>query len=104
MTGLPLLSIVTFLPLLGALFILLFVRDGGQHTSQNARWTAMWCTIGTFILSLPVLFGFDPSNTDFQFVEESNWLGVLNYKLGVDGISILFVMLILSKQNLCLQI
>ena len=53
----------------------------------------MSATVFTFVVSLFVLFGFDPSNTGFQFVEERNWLVGLQYKMGVDGISILFVLL-----------
>ncbi|MEL6794052.1 MAG: proton-conducting transporter membrane subunit, partial [Pseudomonadota bacterium] len=93
MEGLPLLSLITFLPLIGALIILFLVRGDTLQAVQNARWTAMFTTIATFILSLPVLIGFDPEDTGFQFVEEAVWLGGLSYKVGVDGISVLFVML-----------
>jgi len=50
-------------------------------------------TLATLLISLAILFGFDPKNTNFQFVEEHNWLLGMNYKMGVDGISVLFVML-----------
>ncbi|MFV0472901.1 MAG: NADH-quinone oxidoreductase subunit M [Pikeienuella sp.] len=90
---LPYLSIITFLPLIGALIILLLVRGDSPQAVQNARWTAIFTTVFTFILSLPVLIGFDSSNAGFQFVEQRDWLGPLSYHVGVDGISIGFVML-----------
>ena len=90
---LPLLSIITFLPLAGALIILFLVRGDSNQAIRNARLTALWTTIATFIISLFVLGGFDSSDTGFQFVEERPWLGFLTYKMGVDGISVLFVML-----------
>ena len=90
---LPYLSIIIFLPLIGALIVMLLVKGNDAQAAQNARWTAMFTTIFTFILSLPVLIGFDPTNPGFQFVEKREWLGALSYHVGVDGISILFVML-----------
>ena len=90
---LPYLSLSLAIPVIGALAILLFVKGDTGEAIQNARRTAMWTTIGTFLISLPILFGFDPNNPDFQFVEDHKWLGGFSFKLGVDGISILFVML-----------
>lgn len=90
---LPLLSIITFLPLAGALIILFLVRGDSGQAIRNARLTALWTTIATFVISLFVIGGFDSSDTGFQFVEEQPWLGFLTYKMGVDGISVLFVML-----------
>ncbi len=90
---LPYLSIITFLPLIGALIILLLVKGETKQAVSNARWTAMFTTLFTFALSLPVLFGFDTANPDFQFVETQKWLGGLSYKVGVDGLSLPFVML-----------
>ncbi|MEM7547206.1 MAG: NADH-quinone oxidoreductase subunit M [Pseudomonadota bacterium] len=89
----PYLSIITFGPLIGALFMLIFIRGDDPYAVKNCRWAAIWITVGTFLFSLPVLIGFDRADTGFQFVEEHEWLGVLTYKVGVDGISILFVML-----------
>jgi NADH-quinone oxidoreductase subunit M len=88
-----LLSLVTFLPMIGAVVLLLFLRGEDADAQRNAKLLALFTTSATFLLSLFVLFGFDPSDTGFQFVEEARWLGGLNYKLGVDGISVLFVML-----------
>ena len=88
-----LLSIVTFLPLLGALILAVFLRGSDAAANRNAKWVALWTTIATFVMSLFILTGFDAGNTDFQFVEERSWLLGMQYKLGVDGISVLFVML-----------
>ncbi len=88
-----LLSLITFLPLIGAVVLLLFLRGEDEMARRNAKMLALFTTGATFILSLFVLFGFEPSDTGFQFVEEAAWLGGLTYKMGVDGISVLFVML-----------
>ncbi len=86
----PLLSIVTFLPLAGALFILVVPREA----EGNARWTALWTTLITLIPALAIWYLFDPTTAHFQFVEEREWLGgSFKYKMGVDGISMLFVVL-----------
>ncbi len=88
-----LLSLVTFLPMIGAIVLLVFLRGEDEHANGNAKRLALFTTCATFVLSLFVLIGFDPANTDFQFVEQADWLGGLTYKMGVDGISVLFVML-----------
>ena len=88
-----LLSIVTFIPALAALILALFLRGGDAAADRNAKWLAMIATSATFVVSLFVLFQFDPSDTGFQMVEERDWLLGLQYKMGVDGISVLFVML-----------
>jgi len=88
-----LLSIVTFTPLVAAVIMLLFLRGEDEAAQKNAKWLALIATTATFAISLFLLSGFDPANTDFQFVEEATWIGGLTYKMGVDGISILFVLL-----------
>ena len=88
-----LLSIITFLPLVAALILALFMRGDDAAARQGAKWLALFTTSATFVISLFILFRFDPSNTGFQFVEEREWILGLSYKMGVDGISILFVML-----------
>ncbi|PHZ85324.1 NADH-quinone oxidoreductase subunit M [Paremcibacter congregatus] len=91
MENFPILSIITFLPLLGVVFILL---TKGENAERNAKNAALWVTIFTFIASLILWFTFDKTTADFQFVEKTAWLGDnINYHMGVDGISILFVML-----------
>jgi NADH-quinone oxidoreductase subunit M len=88
-----LLSLITFLPALAALILLVFLRGGTPEAARNARWLALAATTLTFLISLKLLWGFDPSNTGFQFVEDRPWILGLHYKMGVDGLSVLFVML-----------
>ncbi len=88
-----LLSVITFVPLIAAAIMALFLRGEDAAAQRNAKWLALLATSATFLISLFVLFGFDPSDTGFQFVEERAWILGLNYKMGVDGISVLFVLL-----------
>ena len=88
-----LLSIITFLPLVAAAIMALFLRGDDAAARRSARWLAMFATLATFLASLFLLAEFDPANTGFQFVVEREWILGLTYKMGVDGISILFVML-----------
>ena len=92
--GFPILSLVTFLPLAGA-FIIMMVRGEEEVVARNARWTALWTSLITFALSLVLWVRFDKSSAEFQFMERVDWLpdfGV-SYHMGVDGISVLFVLL-----------
>ena len=98
--GMPLLSIVTFLPLFGALWIM-FLRDD-ESGRRNARHIAFYVTLATFGVALYLWLLFDPSTPAFQFVEEAAWFGPVKYKLGVDGISILFVVLTAFLMPLCI--
>ena len=88
-----LLSIITFIPLVAAAILALVQRGQGPAADRNAKWLALTATTATFLVSLFVLAQFDPADTGFQFVEDREWILGLNYKLGVDGISVLFVML-----------
>jgi NADH-quinone oxidoreductase subunit M len=88
-----LLSITTFIPAIAAGILALFLRGDDEAAQRNAKWLAMAATAMTFLVSLFILIGFNPQDTGFQFVEERTWIMGLNYKMGVDGISILFVML-----------
>ena len=88
-----LLSIITFIPAVAAAILALFLRGDDPAAQRNAKWLALLATTATFLVSLFVLFGFDPQDTGFQFVEEYDWILGLKYKMGVDGISVLFVML-----------
>lgn len=88
-----LLSIITFIPLVAAAILAVVQRGEGAAADRNAKWLALTATTATFLVSLFVLGGFDKANTGFQFVEDHEWILGLHYKLGVDGISILFVML-----------
>ncbi len=88
-----LLSAVTFMPAIAAAIMLLFLRGDDEAAQLNAKRFALVATSATFLVSLAILTGFDPADTGFQFVEEGQWLLGLKYKMGVDGISVLFVML-----------
>jgi len=88
-----LLSIITFLPAVAAVILAVFLRGDDAAANRNAKWLAMITTSATFVISLFVLANFDPQDTGFQFVTEAEWLLGLKYRMGVDGISILFVML-----------
>jgi NADH-quinone oxidoreductase subunit M len=101
--GFPLLSLITFLPIAGVL-VILSVRGEEAVVASNARWTALWTSLITFALSLILWFRFDRDTADFQFVEQLSWLpefGV-NYAMGVDGISVLFVLLSTFLTPLCI--
>ena len=88
-----LLSIITFVPLVAAAILALFLKGNDPAAQRNAKWLALIATTVTFLVSLFLLAGFTPSDTGFQFVEEHAWIFGLKYKVGVDGISILFVLL-----------
>jgi len=92
------LSVIIFLPLVGALLI----AAQNAEAKQNARWIALWTTLVTFFVSLLIWWHFDTTTAGFQFVEEHAWLGSLKYKLGVDGISMLFVILTTFLMPLCI--
>ncbi len=98
LAGNSLLSVVTFLPAAVAIFMCFL----NAEAKQNARWIALWTTLFTFALSLLIWINFDPANPDFQFVEERSWLGAIRYKMGVDGISMLFVVLTAFLMPLCI--
>src|ERR1700754_1667568 len=93
MASWPILSVTTFLPLLGALFIIMLPGED-ESVARNARWVAMWTTLITFAVSLVLVWRFEPGTPGFQFVETQPWLaGTISYHMGVDGISLPFVIL-----------
>jgi NADH-quinone oxidoreductase subunit M len=101
MTSWPILSVVTFLPLAGALFISFLNED--EAGVRNARWVTLWTTLITFAISLILLWRFDPSSAEFQFLEKRPWLGgAINYSMGVDGISLPFVILTTALMPICI--
>ena len=102
MSDWPLLSIVTFLPLVGVLFILA-VRGDDDGAQTNIRRVALITTVFTFLVSLLVWVHFDVDEPGFQLVEEMPWLGgMMVYKMGVDGISMLFVILTTFLMPFCI--
>jgi NADH-quinone oxidoreductase subunit M len=100
---LPILTLITFLPLAGAAFILL-VRGEPAVVARNARWVALWTTLIVFVLSVGLWMAFDRSTAAFQFVEQATWMPGFDiaYHLGVDGISLPFVLLSALLTLICI--
>ena len=96
----PILSSLILLPLLGALFI--FFSKSKSNTHLTSKYLALFVSFANFILSLYLWHLFDPSTSEFQFLEERSWIkGFINYKIGIDGISILFIILTTFISPLC---
>ncbi|MFN3606135.1 MAG: NADH-quinone oxidoreductase subunit M, partial [Cypionkella sp.] len=88
-----LLSLITFTPAVAALIMALFLRGDDIAAQTNAKYLALMASTISFIISLVLIVDFDPANTGMQFVEETPWIMGLTYKMGVDGISLPFVLL-----------
>ncbi|KAF0224866.1 MAG: NADH-quinone oxidoreductase subunit [Rhodospirillaceae bacterium] len=103
MTDWPLLSLTTFLPLLGALFILA-IRGEAQVVARNARNVALLTSVATFVVSLFILGYFDAASAEFQLKESAVWLPgtAITYSMGVDGISVWFVLLATFLTPICI--
>ena len=103
MTGI--LSLITYAPVAGiaAILALRFIAPaGGAKSADLAKWVALVTTLVTLALSLVMLGQFDRGTADFQFVEDFAWFGGLHYRMGVDGISVLFVVLTAFLMPLCI--
>jgi NADH-quinone oxidoreductase subunit M len=101
----PLLSLITYAPLVGVAAILalkLFGDRDEAKSAETARWLAFITTLATLALSVLLVARFDNSNPGFQFVEEAPWFAGLSYRMGVDGISVLFVLLTAFLMPLCI--
>ncbi len=97
----PILSAIIFIPFIGALFILL-TKGSQKNIENNSKYVAIFSTLTNFFLSLFLWFSFDSTTSDFQFIEEKIWIkGLINFKLGVDGISILFILLTTFIAPIC---
>ncbi len=102
MASWPILSVTTFLPLVGALLIV-FMPAEDASVARNARWIALWTTLITLAISLILVWRFDPSSAEFQFVERKPWLtSTISYHMGVDGISLPFVILTTALMPICI--
>ncbi|MCB9983083.1 MAG: NADH-quinone oxidoreductase subunit M [Rhodospirillales bacterium] len=103
MVDFPLLSLMTFLPVAGVLIILM-IRGDEETVKQNARHMALYTSLFTFAFSLFMYTRFDGTSADFQFVEQSHWLKPLgiHYHVGVDGISVFFVLLSTFLTPVCI--
>ncbi len=111
MADFPILSLITFLPLLGAAYIFLFVRSaaGEEQLAKNSRNLALWVTTATFFLSLTLLGDFFPANGEvadasFKYEEVKTWIDGygISYHLGIDGISLFFVLLTTFLMPICI--
>ncbi len=102
MSEIPILSILIFIPVVGIFFMLL-IRNNDDQSSQNLKHTALWIAFLNFIISLSLLFSFDLNDPDFQFVEKYAWIeSGISYHLGIDGVSILFVILTTMLVPICI--
>ncbi|MBN8904167.1 MAG: NADH-quinone oxidoreductase subunit M, partial [Rhodospirillales bacterium] len=101
--GFPILSLITWLPLVGGL-VIMCVRGDEATVASNARWTALWTSLIVLALSLVLWVQFDPQEPGFQFVENVPWLPEFHvgYRMGVDGISVLFVLLSTVLTPICI--
>jgi NADH-quinone oxidoreductase subunit M len=96
----PILSTLIFLPLLSSFFIF-FSKE--NKNSNSAIYISLFSSLATFLLSLFIWYSLDPTSADFQFLEEKNWINnFIKFKLGVDGISILFIVLTALITPICI--
>jgi NADH:ubiquinone oxidoreductase subunit 4 (chain M) len=101
--NLSLLTTLTFLPLAGAILILLIGSGDEETAARNAKRTALWTSLVTLAVSLVVLSNFDWNQPGFQMVEESSWLsGIVKYRMGIDGISLGLILLTTLLMPICI--
>jgi len=101
----PILSLITYAPLVGVAGILalrLFGKADDPRTVEASKWIALVTTLATLALSVLLVVQFNPNDSGFQFVEEAPWFAGLNYRMGVDGISVLFVLLTAFLMPICI--
>ena len=97
----PILSSITLLPALGALFILFSKRE--KNENRNVINLSLFSSVVNLFLAIFLWYSFDKSFTGFQFVEEQNWIsGFIKFKFGIDGISILFIVLTTFITPICI--
>ena len=96
----PILSSIILLPTLGALFI--FFTKANLNEYRSSKYIALFVSFSNLILSLYLWYLFDETTSNFQFIENRNWIGFINYKVGIDGISILFIILTTFISPLCI--
>jgi len=98
----PILSSLILLPLIGTLF-LLFSKDKDYQNTSTMKYVALFTSFVNFLISIYLWYLFDSSTSSFQFIEDKEWLkGFINYKVGIDGISILFIILTTFITSLCI--
>src|SRR6056300_857077 len=97
----PILSLITILPLVGAIFI--FIFDNNQSENKNTIYVSLFMSFVNFFLALFLWYSFDKNTADFQFIEETSWInGFIKFKFGIDGISILFIVLTAFITPICI--
>ena len=97
----PILSSLILLPTIGALFLFFIKEKEGNNTT--IKYVSLFTTIVNFLISIYLWFAFDQSTSSFQFIEDRTWIkGFINYKVGVDGVSILFIILTTFITPLCI--
>ena len=97
----PIFSLITILPLVGAIFI--FIFDNNQSENKNTIYVSLFTSFVNFFLALFLWYSFDKNTADFQFIEEANWInGFIKFKFGIDGISILFIVLTAFITPICI--
>ena len=98
----PILSSITFLPLIGAFFVFLTKSEKGEK-NNGAIYTSIFTSFVNFFICIFLWFSFDTETSDFQFIEEFNWIsGFIKFKFGIDGISILFIVLTTFITPICI--
>ena len=98
----PILSAIIFIPLIGALFILV-TKEEQKAVVKNSKYVAIFSSLTNFFLSIFLWYSFDTSTSEFQFVEKKDWMrGFINFQLGIDGISILFILLTTFIAPICI--
>jgi len=98
----PILSAIIFIPLIGALFILI-TKGVPKNVEKNSKYVAIFSSLANFLLALFLWYSFDLTTPDFQFVEQKQWIGgFIKFQLGVDGISILFILLTTFIAPICI--
>ena len=97
----PILSAIIFIPLIGAFFILI-TNGNEKNVEKNSKYIAIFSSLANFVLALSLWYFFDTTTSEFQFIEDKKWInGFINFKLGIDGISILFVLLTAFITPIC---
>ncbi|HEY5072977.1 MAG TPA: NADH-quinone oxidoreductase subunit M [Caulobacteraceae bacterium] len=99
------LSLATFTPMIGVVATLalkLFVKGDDPRATSAVKWIALATTLATLALAILVVARFDPRQSGFQFTENAVWFAGLHYRMGVDGISVLFVLLTAFLMPVCI--
>lgn len=97
----PILSLITFLPIIGAFFIFIFSSD--KTESKNSIYVSLFTSFVNLFLAIFLWYSFDKSTSEFQFIEQASWInGFIKFKFGIDGISILFIVLTAFITPICI--